>query len=332
MNYLQKITASCPDTEIKYLESLSKHTTFKVGGKVDFFISPKSPSAFTQTLSFLKSENIPFFIIGGGSNTVFSDTSIEGAIVSTLSLSAIHATYSKKLQESYIELHCGAGCTFEQISLYCEENELTGLESFSGLPGTLGGAVFMNARCYDKEIADVLSKAEYFDTSTLKTDSYTFNTQDWSYKHSPFQQNTNMKILSTVLLVKKGKKNEIIKENEFYLNDRKMRKQFDFPSAGSVFKNNRAFGEPSGKIIDAAGLRGTQIGGARIADWHGNFIINFNNATADDIRELSTFIINKVKEKTGFELENEILFVNFDKKYNSTYIDKFSSTIHNNSD
>ena len=204
-------------------------------------------------------------------------------------------------------LICGAGCTFEKITDFCIKNEISGLENFAGLPGTTGGATFMNARCYEVSISDVLSSVKYIDLSDFTEKTYSVDLSEWDYKKSPFQSGD--KIITQVNFnVKKGISKEIEEKSLSFIKDRENKGHFKFPSAGSVFKNNRNFGKPSGKIIDEVGLRGFSVGQAQVAPWHGNFIINNGNATASDVRNLVEIIQEKVLKETGFMLECEIIF------------------------
>ena len=189
------------------------------------------------------------------------------------------------------------------------------IEQFAGLPGSVGGAVYMNARCFDKSISDIL-----FSVSTMEIDRKNhkttlnqehFNACDWAYKKSPYQGGNRFITTVTFLLTQKNasEQDKIAAECKKYIAERVNKGHFKYPSAGSVFKNNHDFGKPSGMIIDEAGLRGTTIGGAKVADFHGNFIINTGNAKASDIKALVELVQAKVHEKYGFFLETEIIFV-----------------------
>ncbi len=302
-------------------ESLSLHTTFKVGGRADFFAAPDTIEDFIQFSVFLVQNNIRFFVLGGGSNLVFSDEGFRGVILSTEKLNAIEIMDETGNAFSPDDLHgndenegktfylrCGAGVKMADLSAFCADHALKGFAPFAGLPGTAGGACFMNARCYGSEVADVLKSALYFDFETLSVKEYVFSPDDWAYKVSPFQQNGGI-ILQSTFKVCADKKANIMEESCKNIEDRKQKGHFSYPSAGSVFKNNRNFGMPSGKIIEDAGLKGTAIGGAQIAPWHGNFIINNGNATATQIKELVNLTKAKIEEKTGFQLECEVIFV-----------------------
>ena len=280
-------------------ESLKDKTTFKIGGNASFFAKPEDSKSLIALLSWAKENDLPLFILGGGSNLVVSDEGIDKLVISTESFDFC------TLQDDL--LICGAGCTFEKITEFCIENEISGLENFAGLPGTTGGATFMNARCYEVSISDVLSSVKYIDLSDFTEKTYSVDLSEWDYKKSPFQSGD--KIITQVSFnIKKGNSKEIEEKSLSFIKDRENKGHFKFPSAGSVFKNNRNFGKPSGKIIDEVGLRGFSVGQAQVAPWHGNFIINNGNATASDVRNLVEIIQEKVLKETGFMLECEIIF------------------------
>lgn len=296
---------------VKYDEPMSLHTTFRIGGPAAVFVEPDTAESLQSVCRMLEKENVPFFIIGAGSNLVVSDYGLDCFVISTQKISLIEeekSTDSEGKGECFL-LHCGAGISMDDAAAWCVGKEYSGLEAFAGLPGTVGGALFMNARCYGVSVSDVLASAEYLDSSDdFSLKKYCFSAGDWDYKKSPFQDSSKV-IVSADFRVKKGKSDDIAAECNGHMQDREKKGHFSFPSAGSVFKNNRAFGKPSGQIIDEAGLRGVQIGGAQIAPWHGNFIINTGSATADDVKQLVDYVISVVKAKTGFTLESEIIFV-----------------------
>ena len=283
--------------------SLKDYTTFKVGGNAAVFLSPSDLQSLTSLMDLAKKSNGKIFVLGGGSNVVVPDEGFDGIVISTLKLNKISLT-----EEGLV---CECGASMHDILDFCIEHSLTGLEKFAGLPGTCGGAAFMNARCYEKSISDVLLAVKYY--ADGKIIDYKMDKADWSYKKSPFQGDLNNDskplVLSVTFDVRKGDKSEIAGQAEKYIRDREEKGHFRFPSAGSVFKNNHDFGKPSGKIIDECGLRGLTSGGAQIAPWHGNFIINKDNASASDIRKLVEEVKKTVREKTGFELECEIIFL-----------------------
>ena len=310
--------------DVRTDEPLAPKTTFKVGGNADLFIAPQNYYSFQIAIDALLKNDIPFFIMGGGSNLVFSDDGFNGAVVSTCNfndtayypLSNMSPQFGKiTLKKNELLITCFSGTPMAAFVNFCTENNISGVEQFAGLPGTVGGAVFMNARCFDKSISDIIFSVSYMDIDSkskqIKLNQERFNPSEWAYKKSPYQDGRKFITTATFLLTqKKASENEqIVAECKKYIGERVSKGHFKFPSAGSVFKNNHAFGKPSGQIIDEAGLRGTAIGGAKVADFHGNFIINTGNAKASEIKALVELVQDKVKQNFGFSLEPEIIFV-----------------------
>lgn len=307
---------------ISYEEPMKEHTTFKVGGPADCFLRPYGGGFLLFCADLLErahNNKIPVFILGGGANIVVSDKGIRGIVLDITDWKGQIETSD----EHEIIFNSGT-----PINKACEEAlsaGFTGLEFLAGMPGTIGGAVYMNARCYGSEISDILNWTEIISYSergikneksevkneNLKTGLikriYTNKAGGFGYKQSPFQSMDSL-ILSASFKVNKGDKNKISYVMEKNKTDRKTKGHFLFPSAGSIFKNNHDFGKPTGAIIDELGLKGLKIGGAQVAPFHGNIIINSENASAADIRSLINKITVIVKEKTGFLLEPEVLF------------------------
>ncbi len=284
---------------------LSSYTSFKIGGITPLFFEPSSVKDLCLLLNALCEQKTSFFILGGGTNLVIADEGIPVPVISTRSLSSVSLSASG---EDLI-LHCGSGLAISTLTEFCVEHSLTGFESFTGLPGTTGGAVYMNARCYDTSMSDLILNVGFLEycNGYYKKSLYLTCEKDWSYKKSPFQQTKHI-ITDVSFCLKKGNKHDIEQKCSFFINDRKQKGHFDYPSAGSVFKNNRLFGKPSGQIIDEAGLKGLEKGGAQIAPWHGNIIINVKHASASDVKGLVQTVQKTVHEKFGFNLEPEIIF------------------------
>lgn len=332
--------------DVSFDVPLKNHTTMKVGGNAAVFVQPKNVVSAALVISICRKNNIPFFVLGGGSNLVFSDSGFNGIVLSTSLLNGI--SFTGVPEKNLVVLKCGSGVKNSEVSDFCMKKGFSGMESFAGLPGTCGGGAFMNARCYETSISDVLFSARYLDIDEIKTLSdeevvlletdkaesikdvllksaekeYFMDAKDWAYKLSPFMD--GKKLLTQVCytlkpldlsVLESGEdasekvRGEIHALNRHYIQERINKGHFKAPSAGSVFKNNHDFGKPSGKLIDEAGLKGTELGGAQIAPWHGNFIINNGNATAQDIKGLVKLCQDKVKEQTGFFMEPEIIFV-----------------------
>lgn len=302
-------------------EPLANKSTFKVGGTADLFIKPINYYSFQIVLSVLLESKTKFFILGGGSNIVFPDH-YEGVIISTQSFAEIDYMEAENCPEDFgkIELKpnqclvtCFTGTSIASLVNFCTKNNIHGVEKFAGLPGTVGGALYMNARCFEQSISDVLFSTTYmeYQDKSVKLKHILKNPSDWDYKKSPFQNEKSFITTATFLLEQQTdtEHDQIESECKKYIAERVDKGHFKFPSAGSVFKNNHLFGKPSGKIIDEAGLKGYQIGGARIADFHGNFIVNTGNATQKDILDLVTYIQTQVQNQFGYKLEPEIIFL-----------------------
>lgn len=297
-------------------EPLASKSTFKVGNTADLFIVPDSVNSFCRAVSASKSQESKFFILGGGSNVVFPDTPYNGIIISTENLNNILVTDDEHddISKNEVLVTCECGTTMAAFVNFCTKHNFSGAEQFAGLPGTIGGAVYMNARCFEKSISDILYSTEHLELlphGKFSLINLPFAKDQWNYKKSPFQNQERYITSATFRLtrVSSEQHDQIEKDCKKYISERVEKGHFKFPSAGSVFKNNHDFGMPSGKLIDEAGLKGTIIGGAQIAPFHGNFIININNAKASDIRELVELCKAKVLEKFGFSLEPEIIFI-----------------------
>ena len=301
------------ELDLRRNEQMNKHTTFKVGGPADFYLRPAGdgfPGFCAGLLSRARCQRVPVFILGGGANIVVSDKGIRGIVLDTGAWNSIKP--QKDGEENGI-VFC-SGMTLDRAVEYAVNAEFSGLEFLAGMPGTVGGALWMNARCYGREIADVLAWADVLDYGGKNKEhaiTRIFTKADkagFDYKISPFQGKEQL-ILSACFNLKKDDKTKIKTEMKKNKQDRKEKGHYLFPCAGSAFKNNRNFGKPSGQIIDELGLKGFSVGGAEVASFHGNILINTGGATANDIRTLMDNITAKVKAATGFILEPEILFV-----------------------
>ncbi len=299
---------------IKFNEQMAPKTSFKIGGKAAVFAEPEDFMQLVRILQFARSEKISFFVLGGASNVVFCDELYNGIVISLLKFNEIAQL---PLSEDEVLVSCGAGTTMAQLVNFCTKNRLEGMEPFAGLPGTVGGALFMNARCFELSISERFYSARFFDLDDFTPSELNYIPEQWDYKVSPFQNSTKI-ILSAFFKLKKSSKSEeeIASLCKSFIEERKSKGHFKYPSAGSVFKNNRDFGSPSGKIIDECGLKGVRVGNAQIAPFHGNFIINLGGATQKDVKKLVEMTVNKVRELKGLSLETEIIFVEADKSFN----------------
>ena len=354
---------------IKLNENLSSHTTMHVGGEAKIFLEPEDSDSMIFTLNYLIEEKCGFFILGGGSNVIISDAGLP-LVISTRKMNKIKLlTESTELTEKIqndektslkkdflcppklCEVQIDSGSSWGSVISFCKKENLGGFEGFTGLSGTVGGALYMNATCFSLSACDNLISAEYFDSRDGKIHVYEKKESDWGYKKSPFQfrgsfnnrvshksvgargigsdpacggktcetgfERVSAKampepllpfvILSAKFALKPGFDSQ---KSEQCMASRKEKGHFRAPSSGSAFKNDVAHGIIAGKVIDECGLKGFSVGGAQIAPWHGNFIINpEQKATASDIKNLSDQVKRIVLEKKGISLENEILFI-----------------------
>jgi UDP-N-acetylmuramate dehydrogenase len=308
LGLIEKINAETGfPAEYRADEPMSLHTTFKTGGPADVWVRPGS-SLFTvyaaALLKAARSGGIPVFILGAGANIVVSDAGIRGVVLDCGSNRGRSEELGGRREEGLV---FGAGMAVDEAVEMAAGEGLSGLEFLAGMPGSIGGAVWMNARCYEKSVSDVLIETEILDEQFTSL-WVPFENGEFGYKKSPFQKR-DVLILSARFRLEKGDPRIIRGDMEAHRRDREEKGHYRLPSAGSAFKNNRDFGAPTGKIIDELGLRGFAIGDAQIAPWHGNIIVNRGNAKASDIRALADTIREKVKAARGFVLESEILFI-----------------------
>ena len=303
LKFIQKINDMVPwSGEQKFDEPMKDHTSFKTGGPADLLVKPDKAVFCDWTAALLKearAESIPVFVLGAGANLLVSDRGIRGIVLDT-------GAWEGVMPEDG-QIKALSGTVIDNLTDVLAEKGLSGLEFLAGMPGSVGGAVYMNARCYGKSVSDALVETEILDENFNVT-VVPFDAKDFSYKKSPFR-NRDILILSTVFRVSPSSKDDIKSEMKKNQKDREEKGHYRYPSAGSVFKNNRDFGEPTGKIIADLGLRGLQKGGAAIAPWHGNIIINMGNAASSDIRFLMEEAANRVKKELGLDLEPEIILI-----------------------
>jgi UDP-N-acetylmuramate dehydrogenase len=319
INKIKEVIERCLDenpceVDVCYNEPMKDRTTFKVGGPADCRVCPDGEgyaSFCTGLLNSAQAAEIPVFVLGGGANIVVSDKGIRGIV---LDMSGWCGESVWALCAEKEELVLKSGTSIDEAADIAAAAGLGGLEFFAGMPGTVGGAVWMNARCYGKEMSDTLSWVEIIVNEKCNKNGYVikrFEIEEgagFGYKLSPFQK-MDCLILSAAFKLKNGCKEKILVEMEKNRQDRQDKGHYLFPCAGSAFKNNHNFGKPTGQIIDELGLKGLQIGGAQVAPFHGNIVINTGGATACDIRALMNEVTSKVKAAAGFMLEPEILFV-----------------------
>ncbi len=280
-------------------EPMAEHSSFRIGGPADLYVSPANEAEAAAVLRVCARESAPVFILGGGTNILVSDRGFRGVVVDLSRLAGTRADGTLVVARG--------GTPVSDVAEFALGQELSGMEFASSLPGSVGGAVWMNARCYGGEISDVLEHVEYLE-SDLKPRQYLMRREDWDYKRSPFQD-TRRLILSAAFRLAPGNRAEMQTLMQSHRADRERKGHFLHPCAGSVFKNNRAFGAPTGQLIDSLGLKGTRLGGAQVAPFHGNIFINTGGAKSSDMQALIELVAGEVRKRLGLELEKEVILV-----------------------
>jgi len=283
---------------IKTDEPMSKHTSFKTGGLADFYIIAKSEEEIKNIVNYASTNNISLYIVGNGSNLLVSDEGIRG-IVLKIALDKIEI----EEKENKITVKAGAGVKLMALAQKLKKEGITGFEELSGIPGTVGGANFMNAGAYGKELKDILVQTKVLNKETEKIETLNNKEQELVYRGSIFKTGKYI-ILETEFELQKGNIQEIEQKMDEYLKSRKEKQPIEYPSAGSTFK--RGEGYITAKLIDECGLKGYSIGGAQISEKHAGFIINKGNATSKDIMDLIEYTKKKVFEKYGVEIKEEV--------------------------
>lgn len=283
---------------VKLQEPMSKHTTFRIGGPADFYLCPHSTKEVQQTVQICKEENLPYFILGNGSNLLVSDKGYRGVIIQLW----------KNFSDISVKDCCitaKAGALLSKVAAEALEKGLTGMEFASGIPGTIGGAVFMNAGAYGGEMKDIIKEVKVLDDQgeirVLSNEEMKLGYRTSIVKEKGYT------VLSAVLQLKKGDVSVIREAMEDLKNRRTSKQPLDMPSAGSTFK--RPEGYFAGKLIMDSGLRGFSMGGAQVSEKHCGFVVNKGGATAEDVTALIREVQRRVKEKFGVELETEVRFL-----------------------
>ena len=285
--------------EARKYEPMSKHTSFKIGGNADVYIKVNNLSKLSTILKECQASDVDYMILGNGSNLLVSDEGIRGAVI------RLDGDFRKITLLDDTTIFCGAGATLAYLCKFALNCGLSGLEFAWGIPGTVGGAVFMNAGAYDGEMKDVVHSVSHISPSGEigRTEKENLN---FGYRTSVYRRN-NMIITGVTLKLKKGNPDEIRAKMDDYMSRRSTKQPLEYPSAGSVFK--RPEGNFAGALIEQCGLKGKTCGGAQVSEKHAGFIINKSNATAKDVRDLIGEIQKTVSEKTGYSLECELIIL-----------------------
>ena len=293
--FLEKLCRTVGEQGVKRDEPMKKHTTFRIGGPADIFITPEDESQFLAAVRLCRQEGMPYYILGNGSNLLVSDNGYRGAVIET-------EKALSRLEADGETLKAGAGILLSALAKEALRLSLTGLESASGIPGTLGGGVVMNAGAYGFELKDVLESVRLLDREgNVRT--VPAGELKLGYRYSTIPE-TGSIVLEAALRLKKGDPEAIRARMEELAAQRKSKQPLEYPSAGSTFK--RPEGYFAGKLIDDAGLRGFQVGGAQVSEKHCGFVINRGDATAEDVMELCRQVQEKVFQKFGVRVDMEI--------------------------
>lgn len=282
--------------------SIAKHTTYRVGGIAIGMAYPRNVACLVKLIRFLKMENVSYKVIGNGSNLLFSDSNYNGILIRLSEIDSIEFFGRNKVR-------VGAGYSLMKLCTAAAKKGYTGLEFASGIPGSVGGSVFMNAGAYKSDMGYVVERVKVL-TPDLKIIYLENKEMNFHYRTSFLQKHPDYICLEVILQLQKGRRDAI----ESLMRERRMRRMdtqpLEYPSAGSVFRNPE--GNFAGKLIEDAGLKGKKIGGAMISEKHANFVINYKNATGSDIKELIDLAHDTVYDTYGIDLKVEQEFVNWE--------------------
>lgn len=297
-NRKQRFSEILNENQILEAEPMSRHTTFRIGGPAELFLVPKSTEEIAGIFKICREEGIPWFVLGNGSNLLVSDKGYQGVVVQ------LYKGFGEvKVQGCQITAQAGA--LLSQIAAAAREESLTGFEFAGGIPGTLGGAVVMNAGAYGGEMKDVIKEVTVLtregEIRTLQAEELAMGYRTSAIKEAGYI------VLGAVLSLEKGDKEQIKARMQELAGMRSSKQPLQYPSAGSTFK--RPEGYFAGKLIMDSGLRGYQVGGAQVSEKHCGFVINTGNATARDVRNLMADVQRIVEEKYGVKLEPEVKFL-----------------------
>ncbi len=299
---IQALRKFVPEENICLQESMASHTTFRIGGLADCFVQLENTEQLIKVQKYLSQVGVPFFILGNGSNLLVSDAGFRGVILQ------IGSKMSKVTVEGNV-IVAQAGASMAQIARTAMEHELAGMEFASGIPGTIGGGVVMNAGAYGGELSQIVTQVNVVNSEgeIMELDN---ETMEFGYRTSTIRNNP-FTVTEVILRLEKGDRQQIRERMEELAARRREKQPLEYPSAGSTFK--RPAGYYAGQLIMEAGLRGFQCGGAKVSDKHCGFVINTGNATAEDVRTLIREIQTRVKDQFNVNLETEVLFLGWEK-------------------
>lgn len=284
--------------EIKQNEPMSRHTSFKIGGNADLYIIPHDMDALIETVRILKETETKRYFLGNATNVLFDDAGFRGAVVSLGNICAIKVIENRIIAE--------AGASLNLVCKTARDKELSGLEFAYGIPGSIGGAVFMNAGAYGGEMSQVIAQSTYLSLDDMTVHTIPLSAHEYGYRESVYRHN-NWLVLSAVMELQKGEYDKINAAMNDYMSRRIDKQPLEYPSAGSVFK--RYPGRYTGQMIEECGLKGYSIGGAQVSEKHAGFIVNKGGATSTDVLALIEHIKNEVYKKFDCRIECEVIHV-----------------------
>lgn len=297
MGIIERISQFVPKENISENELMSRHTTFKVGGPCSVLVKIDDTEWLKKLLPLLEEEKIPYFFLGNGSNLLVSDEGYKGVVL----------TFSQKLADDVIvdgeKIIAGGGVLLSKVAKYALDASLTGFEFAAGIPGCVGGAMVMNAGAYDGEMKQIVETVEVVDTKG-DTRILSCDEMEFGYRTSILKREPSI-VTKVVYKLRKGDNNAIKEKMDDLAARRRDKQPLEYPSAGSTFK--RPEGYFAGKLIMDAGLRGYQVGGAKVSDKHCGFVINAGDATATDVHNLINDVIKKVQDEFQVTLEPEVI-------------------------
>jgi UDP-N-acetylmuramate dehydrogenase len=301
----RQVLENMVSSKVLYNEPAERHTSIGVGGRTDALVYPHSRDELRQVISYLRNCEIPFIPVGNWTNIIVKDGGYRGVIVSLKCLN--HVTW-KEQDAGHVSIYAEAGVAISDIVRLSAGESLTGIEFCAGIPGSVGGAVRMNAGAYGNEIKDVIESVSIMNISGIISE---FKGTELTFEYRNLVLQDGAIIVSASFLLTKGIKENIQKRIQEIIEIRKKKHPLEYRNAGSIFKNPK--GLPAGQIIDELKLRGIQIGGAKISEKHGNFIVNTGGAKAGDILALIDTVQKKVWEERGIRLEPEIIVIGEDE-------------------
>ncbi len=301
MDNYKKVINICKELNLKVKTDvlMSSLTTFKIGGAARYYVEAKNSSEISSIVRACSENNVRYIVIGKGSNIIASDDGIDALVI------RLTGDLAKVTKLDDTTIHCGAGLSLAGLCREAENLSLSGLEFAWGIPGSVGGAVYMNAGAYGGEIKDTVFSVTHIDKEgkigTLKYDDLGF-----SYRHSVYKENGFI-IIGATFRLKIDSRNEIRNKMDDYMSRRKDKQPLEYPSAGSVFR--RPEGNFAGALIEQCGLKGKSVGGAQVSPKHAGFIVNTGGATSADIKSLIELIQTTVKKETGYDLKREVIYL-----------------------